>query len=134
MEWKDEFSTGIERLDEQHRMLFQMTGDFHLALEEGRGERTYGLLLGLLSEYSLAHFEFEEKCMERHRCPVAEQNRAAHQGFLRMLGDFRLRHESRGYRVEDAHELIDALERWLEGHICRIDSRLRASVNEGGAV
>lgn len=133
MEWSSRFATGIEHIDDQHRMLFRMVADFRLSLDDQRGERTYGLLLGLLGDYARAHFDFEERCMERYRCPVAGQNRLAHEGFLRMLGDFRTRYESGGYRADDAHELVDALNRWLENHICRIDVQLMEHVSGGEA-
>jgi len=133
MEWSNDFATGIERIDEQHRMLFRMVGDFRLALDEERGERTYGLLLGLLTDYARAHFEFEEQCMEKYRCPVAGQNREAHEWFMRMLSRFRERHDHAGYRAADARELMDALDRWLRTHICGLDVQLRSAVEAGGA-
>ncbi len=128
MKWSDEFATGLERIDEQHRMLFKIAEDFRLALDEGGGERTYPLLLEVLYEYARAHFQFEETCMEKYACPLAETNREAHAGFIRMLADYRQRLDSIGFRSADAHALVSGLDRWLSNHICRIDIDLRRAV------
>lgn len=131
MQWSSEFATGIERLDEQHRMLFTMVGDFRLALDEGRGARSYGLLLGLLDDYARAHFEFEETCMVEYRCPAAALNHQAHAGFLRLISDHRTRYQARGFDAGDARTLVESLGRWLADHIGRIDTQLRDAVRGG---
>ena len=70
MKWSDEFAIGIEQIDTQHKMLFQMAEDFSIALVEARGENVYGELLRSMTLYAQAHFGFEESCMARHRCPA----------------------------------------------------------------
>jgi len=69
MKWKDEYAIGIEPIDEQHKLLFQMVGDFRAVLDERKGERTYGFLLGTLNAYISAHFGIKEQCMQQHRRP-----------------------------------------------------------------
>ena len=125
MDWREDYSTGVERLDEQHRTLFRAAGDFREALDEGQGARSYAVLLEFLEGYCRAHFGFEERCMEQVRCPAAQANRDAHAEFTRVLAGFRRRFDEHGFRAADARELVDTLERWLGGHICRLDVQLR---------
>jgi hemerythrin len=131
MKWSEAFATGIEKIDEQHRMLFTIVDDFRLALDEGRGVQTYPLLLDMLADYSRAHFAFEEKCMVEYRCPAAEQNVKAHAGYVRLLGEYRSRYEDSGFHPQDARALVDTLDEWLASHIGRIDIRLRESAPAG---
>jgi hemerythrin len=41
MKWSDEYSTGVERIDNQHKMLFRMSEDFRTSLDDGLGDRIY---------------------------------------------------------------------------------------------
>src|SRR5579871_728880 len=107
-------------------MLFQMSEDFRLALDEGRGERVYGELLESLDQYTRAHFGLEEQCMARCHCPAAELNSNAHAKFIEELTGFRRRYAAFGFEVADAQSLVEFIDHWLADHICRIDVQLRA--------
>ncbi len=130
MKWKDEYTIGIEPIDEQHKTLFQMAGDFQAVLDEGKGEQTYGLLLGTLDTYTRVHFNIEEQCMVQHRCPVAEQNKNAHAELIETLSGFQNRYHANGYDYAEASRLVDTLEQWLADHICRSDTHLKKCVNK----
>lgn len=128
MIWNETFATGIESIDRQHKMLFQATSDFRDALDEGRGDQTYAGLLDFLDRYCRAHFDNENRCMERYRCPIAQRNRDAHANFVKVLGEFKRRHTEGGYSAENARRMIDTLDAWLVNHICTIDVQLREAV------
>src|SRR5580765_6674469 len=108
MKWSDSYATGILRIDEQHKMIFQFAGDFREALDEGRGEGVAALLksLGL---YIRTHFGFEEQCMERLRCPVAALNKDAHARFKSTLMTFDDRYAAAGFNQDDARALVDTI-------------------------
>ena len=128
MKWMDEYATGVTRIDEHHRMIFKTAEDFRMALDTGQGENTYGLLLDFLDLYVRGHFGFEENCMDEYRCPVARKNRQAHAAFLDVLQGYREQYAAGGYRPADARDLVDAIDKWLDGHICRIDVQLKPYV------
>lgn len=130
MKWKNEYSIGIEPIDEQHKMLFQMVGDFQAVLNDGNGERTYSLLLGTLDAYVRSHFSIEEQCMTQHRCPVAEKNKNAHAELIETLSEYQQRYNASGYNYVEASRLVDTLEQWLADHICRIDMHLKKCVKK----
>jgi len=125
MKWSEAYATGVERIDEQHRMLFKLSEDYRSALDEGHGERVYGSLLQSLNLYARSHFKFEEGCMERCHCPAAQTNKDAHAGFVAFLKRFDERFAAGGFNAEDAHTLTDTIDRRLSDHICRIDVQLR---------
>jgi len=124
MNWKDEYATGVERVDKQHKMIFQMTHDFRLALEEGNGARVYTNFIDYLGTYCKAHFDFEEVCTNACDCPVAEKNKKEHAQFIAYYKVFRQKFDEHGYNDLDASELITIVERWLDGHIRNIDIHL----------
>ena len=128
MKWSDEYSTGIEQIDSQHKMIFKMAEDFRAALDEGMGERMYGGMLQSLDLYVRTHFGYEEKCMVRYACPAAEANSKAHRKFAEVLSGFQQRYGVSGFDRADARELVDTIDRWLSDHIARIDVRLKEYV------
>ncbi len=134
MQWRDDFATGIPKIDEQHKMLFAMVHDFQLALHEGYGAKVYGGLLDALDLYCRTHFGFEERCMLEHECPVATKNAQSHSRFVEVLKGFRERFTTHGYRHPDATDLVETANAWLSGHICGIDVHLRNYVNRPPAI
>jgi len=128
MKWSDEYATGNAQIDDQHRMIFRMAEDFRTALDEGQGERVYDGMLQSLDAYVRTHFGFEERCMDKYACPVAEGNKRAHDRFIEVLATFQQRYAASGFDRADARELVDTIDRWLVDHICRIDVRLKEYV------
>lgn len=128
LKWSVAYATGIERIDDQHKMLFKMSEDFRTTLNEGRGERVYGKLLEMLGAYARAHFGFEEECMERYRCPAAQQNRLAHKKFVEAIGVFQKSYAASGFDRADAQRVVEFIDAWLSDHICRIDVQLKPCV------
>ena len=127
--WSNAYATGIQSIDEQHRMIFRMTNEFHAVLETD-GQATYEKLLNALESYARAHFRLEEECMVRYRCPVADQNKQAHGRFIQILADMRERYSIIGFDRKDAQELIGLLEEWLVNHICKVDVQLKQIVGK----
>ncbi len=130
MKWSDDYATGVQRIDEDHKMIFKMADDFRAALDVGRGELVYSVLLKSLSLYCRSHFGFEERCMEEFRCPVAEKNKEAHGKFVEKLSEFQERYATSGYDHTDARRLVDTVDQWLDDHICRIDVHLKQCVSK----
>jgi hemerythrin-like metal-binding protein len=128
MKWSDAYATGIDRIDDQHKMIFKMTEDFRSALDEGHGERAYGDMLRSLDLYVRTHFGYEEACMTEYRCPAAAANKASHDRFAQVLAGFLERYAASGFDRTEARNLVDTMDHWLAEHICRIDVRLKERV------
>ena len=128
MKWSEWYATGIRHLDEQHKMLFKMSEDYRVALDEERGERLYVSMLESLTAYASAHFGIEQDCMFRYQCPAAEANEKAHLQFIEVLDWFRRRHAERGFNAAEAERLVTFIDEWLANHIGRIDVQLKPCV------
>jgi hemerythrin len=128
MKWSAAYATGIEHIDDQHKMLFKMSEDFRLTLDEGKGQQVYGEFLRSLHLYASGHFRLEEQCMAKYRCPVAQTNCVAHAKFKETVIRFQQRYEGYGFDRSIAGSLMDFLDRWLADHIGRIDVQLKLYV------
>jgi len=122
--WDDALSTGVPMIDAHHKELIAAVNDLAGAIEEGKGATAIKKLIMFLKYYAEWHFDHEEKCAAKHKCPIAETNEKAHQVFIQTFGNL---HEE--YRQSDASEevalrIYDELSRWLVGHIMNIDTEI----------
>lgn len=130
MKWSDEYATGVERIDNQHKVIFKMAEDFRSAVDVGKGEGVYDVLLYSLDSYVRTHFGIEEKCMAKYNCPVADKNKEAHERFVNVLSEYEQRYKANGYAYSEARKLVDTVDNWLDNHICHIDEHLKNCVTK----
>jgi hemerythrin len=94
----------------QHKTLFEMAETFRTALDEKVGKRVSDTLLDSLDRYVDAQFSFEQNCMDRYRCPVADKNMEEHKRFMEILAGFPQRYATNGFNPLDAAKLIDMVD------------------------
>ncbi len=130
MKWSDDYTTGIEFIDNQHKTIFKMADDFRSALNEGKGALVYDSLLKTLDRYVQTHFSFEEQRMKEYNCPTAQRNIEAHRKFIDVLSGYQHRYSEIGFDRADAYNLVNTIDHWLTDHICRIDVHLKPCVHK----
>lgn len=97
IEWSEDMSVGVARLDEHHRRLIDLTNQLGSAIADGDPEHTTGAVLGELVRYVYYHFGEEERLMEqaayggldahrRHHRAMAEHVRGLESSFDRDPG------------------------------------------------
>lgn len=131
IEWKNNYETGDKRIDGQHKNLFEYINRLEGLIQTGQAGRAIDKvevenLLGFLDSFVNTHFAYEELCMSQRRCPVAAQNKEAHNRFMQVFEDFNQRYAQLGVDLPMLTDLHRTLTYWLTNHICRIDVSLRA--------
>jgi len=130
MPWNDEFVIGIERIDEQHRWLVDLTNALYDSLNGTDGEaQPIGELIEQLVEYTMNHFIVEEVLFQRLGYPGEEAHKAEHDRFNRQIIDLLYRHED-GEAV--SVEALELLKSWLIHHILKVDKAYVAFFKEKG--
>ncbi len=119
MSWTDDFLTGIQQIDDQHRWLVDATNKLHDAISQYEPERELvGEVLNGLVEYAINHFIVEEDLFKRFEYPESEAHLAEHNDFNReataLLDQF-----ENGEAVNEA--ALEFLKNWLRHHILKID-------------
>ena len=88
-EWKEKYSVGIKKFDDQHKELLRIGRDIVSAFEgteEGIDQYDHIIkLLNELKDYTVYHFESEEKAMEKADYPKLEKHKEVHQKFVDKL-------------------------------------------------
>ena len=126
--WKDDYSTGIPTIDEQHKVLFNNLNKFQEIVKRGDGAAVVEKMFHFLENYVQKHFAFEEKLMDKMQAPTAEQNKIAHQRFIQAFLSLKTRFEEEGADEDLLTKIHTTLETWLLNHICDIDVQLRDGV------
>lgn len=122
--WSEDLATGHLATDNQHKMLIDIINELADAIENKQTPEKMNEILQLLYHYTQWHFEREEQCMERTKCPFGEKNKAAHRIFIDRLKEFQ-----REYRENPSPDLAERVYKelinWLLDHIRGIDTNLR---------
>jgi hemerythrin len=122
IKWTDDLATGIERLDAQHRELYQEVAALQQAMRTHHLERVPAII-DFLQRYALEHFATEEREMAARGYPGLAEHAALHKAFV---GQF-LRHKaliSAGVTPSAVLELSHWLSDWLRDHVRRVDGAM----------
>jgi hemerythrin-like metal-binding protein len=131
VEWNASMATGEAHVDEQHQVLVSQLNQLAEAMARGQMGAELENTLNFLEDYVTRHFQYEEGCMERHRCPAAAKNKTAHAKFVEtfMALRARVRHgggNSAALAVEVQRDLLDR----LINHIRKIDTQLGVCISK----
>ena len=133
IEWEKKYETGEERIDKQHQNLFQMINNVEQMLKMPQvEEEKLKDVLRFLTNYTRIHFVYEEFCMARVKCPLAEKNMVAHDKFMEALKDVERRFRSEGASRALLVDIYDMASEWLVKHICKIDTELKPAMRAHG--
>ena len=115
MTWRDQYSVGVETLDNQHKAILRILNEIHAASLRGKAKEVAGPLLSQLVCLAGEHFSAEERLMESTGFPGLAGHRAEHQVLVGKLREFVSRHEKGDAAVHT--QLLHFLRDWLNKHM-----------------
>ncbi len=119
--WDPTLETGVNEIDEQHRLLFRKADAVLEAVAAGQGAMEVRRTLQFLSDYAALHFETEERFMRAAGFPDADAHAEIHQRINRRLVEMAAEFHARGASpalVADVEALVRG---WLTMHIAEKD-------------
>ncbi len=126
IDWTDDFETGINSVDDQHRKLVEIVNKFDDAAKKGKGSRIMNEILTDLIAYTGEHFVSEEKLLADAGYPKLKQHHAQHQQLLRKVERLQFEFDQQGKRI--TVEVRDFLKHWLTNHILKEDKAYVSTV------
>ncbi len=117
--WSDEWSVGIEEIDEQHKVLVNLINRMHNAIAEKHGSEIVSDILAELADYTKIHFAVEESLMRILGYPGYEEHKDVHDDLLEHVVDLQKKAASSNTSI--SFELIHFLKSWLSKHIMEED-------------
>ncbi len=124
IDWKDEFETGIDFIDYEHRRLVRTINELCDSLEQAGAETSVSDCFGKLYAQVTAHFALEESVMRERKYGKFALHKADHE---RLLDEIRYIMESyEDGACESCEETLgNCLRAWFAGHFQTEDARFR---------
>lgn len=115
LDWKEEFSVGIEEMDTQHKRWIAIINELHDAMKSGQTVKVLSTVLRKMTDYIVIHFKAEEALLEKNKYPDLDKHRKIHEKYaLEIHG---LVDQFVKGRVLMSIEIMDSLKNWLTSHI-----------------
>lgn len=123
MEWKwdSRLETGIEKIDEQHKELFNRIDQLELAIYKGLAAVELVRLLEYLESYMIEHFELEETLMLNCEYPEFARHTRQHEEFKKTFTGILEDVKNRGTDIYLAIDIDKQMRKWWEDHIIKMD-------------
>jgi hemerythrin len=125
LQWRKEFSVGIEEVDHEHRELIELIRSLQQRLRQGADTDEVIDVLGEIYALIAAHFALEEKMMRQTHYPAFADHKEDHETLIDDLRDIMDEVEDDG--ILDESRLTDDLDRWFSDHFKTHDAKLHRS-------
>jgi hemerythrin-like metal-binding protein len=129
MQWTKDLSVGIEKIDEQHRELFEKINDLVAAVKQSTCKYKIGDVIKFLEDYIAFHFGEEENYMVEFGYPGYEAHKVQHEKFKKNFNELKkelpkleggTKPGSYDLSVETNQVVVD----WILDHIAKVDKNL----------
>lgn len=127
LEWKESYSVGIKKIDQQHKKLLEIMNELS---ELDTEEKEFFVILNSMIEYANSHFKTEEKYMEEYEYPELEQQKKEHNDFIERV--FSLNEELVDGNKEIHYKISDFLKDWYISHVLGTDMKYKDFFAEKG--
>jgi len=115
MTWKNQYSVGVETLDNQHKAFMKALNELHAASIKGKAGAVAGSLIRQISSIATEHFATEVRLMESIKFPALAAHRAKHEELSAKFKEFLSRHEKGDATVYA--ELLYFMRDWQTKHM-----------------
>jgi hemerythrin len=131
IQWSEEFSVGVEELDQQHQQLIKMLNRLLSKRETtDTHSETISDTLQMMTRYAHKHFKSEENLMKAYNYPGLEEHKKEHLAYRRKAGDFST---ATILGIESVPEILIAyLFDWWTHHILDQDMKYKSFFSKKG--
>lgn len=124
MEKNDTLQLDYAPIDDSHQLFASLLKQLAVA-----DKAQFSQLFRQLHEHTEAHFDLENRLMERYAFPAAAEHKGEHQRVLAEFGQFGKR-VNKGLIVFGRSFITERLPSWFELHVTTMDSALVAYVKQ----
>ena len=121
--WKDEYSVGVEKIDRQHRHLFEIINKLIDHSGTSKDPELVSETLTEMLNYAKEHFTTEEELMQEYGYPEMEPHKEQHIYFFKTTAELSVNALNKQSMV--ASEIVEFLKMWLTLHILKCDMKYK---------
>ena len=119
IEWKEEFETGVVKIDEQHKELMRLINEVHVEMLKGKEKSSLIILFEELFNYVIIHFATEEQMMKKYRYEEFENHQKQHIKLKEKMLKKKIDYEEKNITL--SMQIMILLKDWLQNHILETD-------------
>jgi hemerythrin len=128
--WNDSYSVKVQRLDDEHKRLFDIINQLHEGMKAGRGKDVLQTVLDQLLRYTEQHFKGEEGLLKGAGYPELTAHMALHQQFVNKIKGFSKVFQSGAAAI--SVDVLEYLKNWLTEHIMGTDRQYSTTLTAAG--
>lgn len=118
--WSNDFATGIDIIDQQHKRLFEYFEQIEHCIASQQTAQVEQVCRGLI-DYAISHNTFEESLMKQAGYPMLDAHHQVHEAFKKRVGGYLTRLDEGADTMRIAREVRTDIGLWLMNHILRED-------------
>lgn len=122
--WTEDYRLYVDEIDEQHKYLFNLLSKLYDSVTEGAECGTLDKILTELIEYTVYHFNTEEKLFREWKYPKLDIHKQKHDNFTKKV--LELQKIFRDGSATISFEVLDFLSDWLTKHTMGSDQKFSA--------
>lgn len=126
--WKDRYCIGVDKIDQQHKELFNRVYEFLKATNEKKNweERIEKVkeTITFMQDYVIYHFNDEEKLMEEINYPEVELHKKIHEDFKAGINSYVDKFSAGDFNEETVQEFGGKIMTWLIFHVGKQDQKI----------
>ena len=126
MQWKPEYSVGVESMDDEHREMINLINDTYGKLESDPDADQIEQCLGDIFSTISMHFALEERLMRKSNYAEYQAHKDDHEELLDQIRD--LMDDFAADTSSGAVKLEQSLSDWFAGHFSTFDARLHGEL------
>lgn len=123
IDWKSEYNVGVKVFNDDHKRLFAYLNELNDGMNAGFKIAEMEYILKGLVEYTISHFQREEKLMTKHSYPDYAAHKKEHEALLKEVNEFY--DDFKEGRKAFSFALLSFLSDWVQNHILKTDMKYR---------
>lgn len=120
LSWDHKYDVGIERIDAQHHIFFNLVGEFQGARLAGASIEKLESILSEIVLYAKYHFYSELNVMKEHRYPGIAEHQALH---YELIDDLSNKVTGMHLKLNRTRDVEDFLVEWFSWHTANEDAK-----------
>jgi hemerythrin-like metal-binding protein len=121
LEWNDSYKIGVDKIDAQHKALFDAVNKLHDAAQQGKSKLVIDETLDFLGKYVIEHFAAEEQLQQKYAYPAFKEHKAEHEKFIANFKETKAAIEADKTKIIPIINATKSTADWLRNHVLKVD-------------
>ena len=135
LRWRSSYSCNIDEIDKQHNKLFEISSKLNI-LEPICAKIDFQdeilEVISELKEYTLFHFDYEEKLMKQFNYEDFDRHHHVHEIFVSKILELEQENLTNFNKPEMVRNITEFVTGWITTHILKTDMKYKDFFNDRG--